>query len=227
MLAAGSNCRVDVTFRPTAAGTRNGLLTITTSAAGSPHMVALSGTGTDFAIAAASGGSTSATVNAGQTATYNLQVAPTGFSGNVALSCAWTGSQPRGTNCTVSPTSVNVDGTNAAPFTATVTTTARSLAGPRPEVRPPLSDHPRGVPLAVLLLGLLMLITVTVPRQQRMYVRLGLAMALVVLWAACGGGGGATPPPSQTGTPAGTYTLTVSGTASGISRTATLTLKVN
>ena len=44
-LAAGGTCAVGVTFTPTVAGTRNGSLTITDSAAGSPHTVALSGTG--------------------------------------------------------------------------------------------------------------------------------------------------------------------------------------
>ena len=229
LVAAGGACAINVTFNPTAAGLRTGALTINDNAPGSPHTVALSGTGTDFALAAASGGSTSATVNAGQTATYNLQVAPTGFSGNVALSCAWTLSQPRGTNCTVSPTSVNVDGTNAAPFTATVTTTARSLAGPRPDSWPPARIGPRAVPLVVWLLGLMILMTLAARRRRRVYAGLAVSMLFVLLWAACGGGGGAgAPPPSpQTGTPAGTYTLTITGAAGGVTRTATLTLKVN
>jgi phosphatidylethanolamine-binding protein (PEBP) family uncharacterized protein len=44
-LAAGGSCTVNVTFTPTAAGPRSGTLTITDSAAGSPHSVGLSGTG--------------------------------------------------------------------------------------------------------------------------------------------------------------------------------------
>jgi Abnormal spindle-like microcephaly-assoc'd, ASPM-SPD-2-Hydin len=44
-LAAGKNCKIEVTFTPTAQGTRTGTLTITDNAPGSPQTVALSGTG--------------------------------------------------------------------------------------------------------------------------------------------------------------------------------------
>ena len=43
--AAGGTCPVQVTFTPTAAGTRSGALTITDNSAGSPRTVALTGTG--------------------------------------------------------------------------------------------------------------------------------------------------------------------------------------
>jgi hypothetical protein len=44
-LAAGKNCKIMVTFTPTALGTRTGTLTINDNAAGSPQTVALSGIG--------------------------------------------------------------------------------------------------------------------------------------------------------------------------------------
>jgi hypothetical protein len=44
-LGAGSNCRIDLTFSPTAAGTRAGTLSVTDNASGSPHTASLSGTG--------------------------------------------------------------------------------------------------------------------------------------------------------------------------------------
>jgi hypothetical protein len=44
-IAAGASCTASVTFTPTAAGTRTGSLTITSSAANSPTTVALTGTG--------------------------------------------------------------------------------------------------------------------------------------------------------------------------------------
>src|SRR5262249_19619778 len=44
-LSAGASCGVAVTFAPTATGARTGTLTITDNAAGSPHTVALAGTG--------------------------------------------------------------------------------------------------------------------------------------------------------------------------------------
>jgi hypothetical protein len=45
-VAANSSCTVNVTFTPTASGTRNGSLTITDSASNSPQTVTLGGTGT-------------------------------------------------------------------------------------------------------------------------------------------------------------------------------------
>jgi hypothetical protein len=44
-LAAGAQCTINVTFKPTAIGTRTGSVTVTDSATGSPHTAALSGTG--------------------------------------------------------------------------------------------------------------------------------------------------------------------------------------
>src|SRR5260370_152511 len=45
-LAAGASCTISVTFTPTAEGTRSASLAITDNASGSPHSVALSGSGT-------------------------------------------------------------------------------------------------------------------------------------------------------------------------------------
>jgi hypothetical protein len=45
-IAAAEYCTVNVSFAPTASGTRDGTLTITDSAPGSPHSVSLTGTGT-------------------------------------------------------------------------------------------------------------------------------------------------------------------------------------
>ena len=44
-LAAAANCSINVSFTPTATGTRTGAITITDNATGSPHSVNLSGTG--------------------------------------------------------------------------------------------------------------------------------------------------------------------------------------
>ena len=72
-LAAGANCTITVTFKPTAGGTRTGTLSVTDSASGSPQTVGLSGSGEDFTLGVASGGSGSASVAAGQTAKYSLE----------------------------------------------------------------------------------------------------------------------------------------------------------
>jgi len=44
-LPPGASCAIGVTFAPAVTGTRSGVLTVTTNAAGSPHTVALSGVG--------------------------------------------------------------------------------------------------------------------------------------------------------------------------------------
>lgn len=49
-VAAGGSCTVSVSFRATAAGSRTAALNISDNAAGSPHTVALSGTGTVSAL---------------------------------------------------------------------------------------------------------------------------------------------------------------------------------
>jgi hypothetical protein len=44
-LAAGANCTINVTFQPAAAGSLSGMISIADNAAGSPHTVLLSGSG--------------------------------------------------------------------------------------------------------------------------------------------------------------------------------------
>src|SRR5208337_67275 len=57
-VSVGANCTISATFKPVAGGTRTGTLTISDNALDSPQSVALSGTGQDFTLAAASGSST-------------------------------------------------------------------------------------------------------------------------------------------------------------------------
>ncbi|SHL25334.1 choice-of-anchor D domain-containing protein [Actinacidiphila paucisporea] len=54
-LAVGASCAVTVTFKPTAGGTRNGTLTLTSNANNSPTAVALSGAGIDSSTDVAAG----------------------------------------------------------------------------------------------------------------------------------------------------------------------------
>ena len=49
-VSAGANCAISVTFKPLAAGTRTGALTISNNPNGSPQTVALSGTGLVFTV---------------------------------------------------------------------------------------------------------------------------------------------------------------------------------
>jgi hypothetical protein len=51
-VTAGANCTITVTFTPTATGSQPGTITITDNATGSPHIVNLSGTGTNALVPA-------------------------------------------------------------------------------------------------------------------------------------------------------------------------------
>jgi photosystem II stability/assembly factor-like uncharacterized protein len=173
-------------------------------------------------------GATSATVTAGQTATFSNAVyvfALNGFTGTVNLSCSLTAAATR---CSVSPSSVPPQ--QAA--TVTVTTTAHGIVPPslpidrfylRPELVPLL--------LVAMLLAVLIL---RFARTRRQRLAGALPFAVLVLFLVmqaigCGGGGGGynPPPPPPTGTPAGTYTVTVTGTSGTTTHTTTLTLTVN
>ena len=89
----------------------------------------------NFAIDPPNIGAISATVTAGQTATYQLALQSIdGFAGPVTLTC--TGA-PAGATCTVIPTPVTLAANATAPFQVQVTTTART--GSANLVRPPKS----------------------------------------------------------------------------------------
>ena len=189
---------------------------------GGPYTVDHLGTGTDYSLSVAEGSSGTATVAAGGTATYNVVLSPDLFEGPVSLSC---NGAPTRSNCTVSPTSVNLDGTNDGTATVTVTTTARSMLPPPGTVPSPPWW------LWALMLGLLVGF-VLLTEQKVLPRRIGIGFATAVLfgllWTGCGGDGAVPPPPGgSTGTPAGTYSLTVSATSGEAVRTLPLTLTVN
>lgn len=224
-VAVNSSCSISVSFTPTVSGQQAGTLTLTDNAADSPESMPLSGTGEDFTLAAASGSSTSSTVTPGQTATYNLTVAPaSGLTGSVSLTC--TGA-PSEATCAVSPSSAPLSGSSATPITVTVTTTAASGAGFRPQ---PPTTHWNGLWMLVLLAA----IGAGVERMRRFRARAPLALITLclLLWVACGGeGGGTGTSPVNLGTSPGTYSIKVTGTytagSSTLQHNLSLTLSVN
>ena len=226
-VAPGTSCTFSVTFAPTLSGNRIGSLTITDNAPGSPRAVALAGNATDFSLAAATSGSTSATVTAGSTATYNLQISGVnGFAGTVALAC--TGA-PSLAVCTASPATVTASG-SASPFTISVTTTAASVIVPR-------MTTPRMPPFGFLLVVLLLfcvfalVLSLAGLTNPLLWWRSAFASYLAILlvalvWAGgCGGSGSSGP--KNPGTPKGNYTLTVTASSNAVSHPLALSLTVN
>jgi hypothetical protein len=209
-----------------------GIDAITDNAPGSPQSVGLTGTGTDFSVGLAPGGSATATVTAGSPATYNLQVtAISGFNGAVTLSC--TGA-PQNSTCIPSEASATPNGNTAATFSVQVTTMARSVATPAFGRRWRPFDGLRILPM-ILMVALASTLLAFASRfrgaaapRRRAYafaIPLGF-LVLVIILIGCGGGGYNPPPPSG-GTPLGNYTLTITGTSNGVSHSQTLTLTVN
>jgi hypothetical protein len=198
----------------------------------------------DFSLSASPAG---LTVAAGGTATSTLSLTPmAGFGGALSLACS---GAPPASSCSFSPSPLSLSWPNSSKATLTVTTAARSLAGRWPGM--PLRlflPAPIGGPgllgfLAMAFTGCLLFRVcqeneVRLSRRSRAGPGLGLGAILFLLAAttvACGGGGTTGAAPGPSGTPAGTYTLTITATYRDTSvvpplvlaHSTTLTLTVN
>jgi hypothetical protein len=156
----------------------------------------------------------------GQSGTSTVGIiASTGFSTQVSFAC--TSGLPAESTC--SPLSLTGNGpNNLVTGNITVTTTAPHTTM--------LQRYERHYYYAVLFGGLPLagIFLVALPRRRRSSVLLGIMLlALVVTLPACGGGGGGGGNHQQDpGTPAGTYTVTVTATAGSLQQSGTFTLVV-
>jgi hypothetical protein len=121
-----------------------------------------------------------------------------------------------------------------------VTTTARSLLAPPGNPgggssSPAEREWEWALALSLLLLSALLAGASYAPHRARRWLVTASAVAVFGLMAACGGGagGGSTTggsnqsQPNPTGTPAGTYTLSVTAKSGSATRSTTLSLTVN
>ena len=213
-LPAGSLRGIVVEFGPPTAGPQSGSMTITDNAPGSPHTVQLTGTGLagadftfvpDFA-------SPSATVPAGQSANYTLDLASGPlFSGSITLACQ---GLPPGTSLLVFPLDrgnvFSFPAHAVEPLSVQITTRAVAVA----------SNHVPGLWFgAAMALGL-----VCVSRRKT---RAGVMLAACVMvlalssFTACGGSHAA-----DQKTPPGTYNVTFTATSGSVTHNVPATLIV-
>lgn len=167
-----------------------------------------------------------ASVSPGGSATSTVTVTPpNGFGGAVTIACAIS------PVVTLGPTCGAASATTTAPATLTVSTTAATAL-----LRNPQKNRSSDLFYAMFLpIGGMTLLGFgsTGSRRKKLFgvLLLGLLLSGFILMPACGGGnGGGGGGGGNAGTPAGTYTITVSGTATGATQTGTspaLTLTVN
>jgi hypothetical protein len=186
-----------------------------------PISVALSGS------TSSGGGSNTVTVNKGQTATFS-NILTVSYAGTTPVTLALTGSPSLSANqisCTASPATLSGPVTNQA-VTVLCSTQGQVFAMAAPPSRNPRStDTPMVASIfgmsSLPLVGLLLLPSKNRRRKlMKVWAVLGLLLLMVVFQAACGGGGGSSfggaPVLTNSGTAAGTYSLTVSS-ATGLS----------
>jgi hypothetical protein len=210
-VAPGGSCTFQVVFAPVAGGARTGTVSAMTNAPGPAVTLPLAGTGVDFSLA--SNGATSATVSSGNAAEYPLLLSSAaGIPGTATLGC--TGA-PANATCVVTPGSAGLGGSTTISVTVDTGVTVASVM------------RPSGV-------WWVMVLPVVLPFRRRLRHRMTGLMVLVGLMVIAGCGSGRTIPPGGGGgggggspvTPSGTYSIVVSATSAGLTRSVTLTLVV-
>ena len=228
-LSAGASCSTAVAFDPTSSSTPASAYIYVNTSPTNPVEINLVGNvitnANDFSFDPGTN-PTSQTVAAGGTATYqfNLNALPagaTGFSPSLTLACS---GLPNRSSCTFTPATTGTPGA----VTLSIQTTATTTSDAQPL---PLGPHFGNRVLAVLALpGLGLVVPMFSTRGQRRRLLLSLAffvaLTCILGMAACGGGGGSSGPVSVPGTPAGTYTIVVTGTYGTVTHTQNLTLTV-
>src|SRR5262249_19426488 len=216
-LRPGATCTISITFSPQDAGIRNATLQVADSARNSPQTISLSGTGIGLGLTVGPNGSASATVSAGQTASYTLAIGGAGTSGTATFICS---GAPSGAICTVpanqafsanTPTTFTVSGSAAAPQ-------AGALRRQGSEA---------WMWVTFLLVGIVLLSRPIGSDgcHKRKIGYLSMLLSVILLLPSCGGGTGSTTRPTG-GTPSGTYKLVLTASSGTNSQSMSLTLTI-
>lgn len=225
VLAAGGN----INLMGANTLTVNGSITLVrTDLSGSPQWVPVSqwaassqGGGSSFTFSTDSSPPT-ASVAAGETATFNLSLTSAGFSGTIHLVC--TGA-PAASTCTVSPNPLGLIANGTARAMASVATTAQTVA--QVAIDKQTSRATRATPGSCLLLAwpafwiIPQASGMSGLSKKRWVVLMGLFL-LLLFALGCGTARDVT----VAGTPAGTYNLIVTASSGSFSRSQMLTLTV-
>jgi hypothetical protein len=145
-VAPASSCVINVTFNPSGSGARNGVLTVTDNAPGSPHTVALSGTG---------GATSSGTISLSPTslAFGNQQVGTTSVTQTVTVN--------NSSSSALAISSINVSGANASAFAQTNTCSASLAANTSCSIKVTFAPSAVGAETATLIVNSAQSVTLT------------------------------------------------------------------
>jgi hypothetical protein len=159
----------------------------------------------------------SATIPAGQTATFNISITPQGgFNGTINFACS---GLPGQSTCSFNPATLTPSG-SATSTTLSIATTARTTASAQPV---------SGATLATITgFGFLGIVFLGVPSRRRRSMRWAgmMLLGLVLAFGLISCGGHTTTPPTVTGTPAGSFSVTVTATSGATTHSSVITLNV-
>jgi hypothetical protein len=174
----------------------------------------------DFSVAPASGSPTSQTISAGKTASFSLAFAPmASFTGTVNLSCAITPVVTPAPTCSLSSSSVQISGSGTQTVTVKVATTAATTGTAFFANFPPAA---KPLTWSLMLLGSICLWV----RSCKRLPALAAPIVLLVFLFSAGCGGSSPSSHIIPGTPAGTYTATITASSGSLSHNMPLTIVV-
>lgn len=236
-----TNCVINVTFTPSAAGLSIGALTLTDNAAGSPQVILTTGTG--IGAGSGSGGTGTATFSiianqptpppsapAGQSLAFALTVQSLTSSPVPAVTLSCAPPLPAGVSCLVAPNPVIPVSAPGVPVILQISTALRTSVPPLLKRFDGPSDWWLGLQMflaGTLLVSLFFAFCARTGRvlpSRRALATVGFVVVAAVALVGCGSGGGA--PGIPAGTPAGNYQITVVGSVGSTTQSVTLSFQV-